>query len=164
MKKILALLLAVMMVLALCACGDAEETPAPAEEAAPAVDAAPAVADAAAPAVEGAASGEPAVEGAASGEPAAADTAAAGDLEAYKAYCLVYVQAGAPTEEQRATAVAAIEACTTVEEVESSTYLYPMFSYEMIMTYADWVAAGCPAADTSNMEEFNPAASGEAAA
>ena len=55
MKKILALLLAVMMLLALCACGDKEETPAPAVDAA-----APAV-DAAAAAVEGAASGEPAV-------------------------------------------------------------------------------------------------------
>ena len=57
-----------MMVLALAACGETEET---AAEATPAPEAAPAV-DAAAPAVEGAASGEPAVEGAASGEPAEA--------------------------------------------------------------------------------------------
>lgn len=136
MKKLVALLLAVMMVMALCACGDtAEETTAPAVEAAPAVEDAPAV--------------------------EAAPAAAAGDLEGYKAYASAYAEAGAPSDDEKAAATAAIAACTTVEEVEACTYLTPMFSNEIILTYDAWVAAGCPAADTSNMSMGDPSASGE---
>ncbi len=66
MKKILALLLAMVMILALCACGAKEEAPAEVvPEAAPAV--APEAAPEAAPAAEGDASGEPGASGEASG-------------------------------------------------------------------------------------------------
>ena len=119
MKKLIALLLAVMMVAALCACGDKAEAEAPA--------------------------------------------AVAGDLEGYKAYVTAYAEAGAPTDDERAAATAAIAACTTAEEVENCQYLTPMFSGEMILTYDAWVAAGCPAADTSSMSigDPNAGASGE---
>ena len=140
MKKILALVLAMVMVLALCACGAKEE--APAAEAAP---------EAAAP--EAAAPVEAA--------PAAAP---AGDVEGYKAYAAAFAEAGAPTEEEKANAAAAIAACTTAEEVEACTYLTPMFSGEMILTYDAWVEAGCPEADTSAMVAGDPSASGEASA
>ena len=136
MKKTVALLLALVMVLALCACGAKEEAPAEA----PAAAAAPAAPEAAAP---------------------AAAPAAAGDLEGYKAYCAAYAEAGAPTDDEKANAVAAINACTTAEEVEACTYLTPMFSGEMLLTYDAWVAAGCPAADTSAMVKGDPSASGE---
>ena len=129
MKKLIALLLAVMMVAALCACGDKAETEAPAAEA-------------------------PAAE---------APAAAAGDLEGYKAYVTAYAEAGAPTDDEKAAATAAIAACTTAEEVENCQYLTPMFTGEMILTYDAWVAAGCPAADTSSMSAGDPnaGASGE---
>lgn len=111
MKKIIALLLAVMMVMALCACGS--------------------------------------------------DKGGSADLEGYKAYVTEYAKAGAPTEDEKANATAAIAACTTAEEVEACQYLTPMFSGEMILTYDAWVAAGAPAADTSNMVKGDPGASGE---
>ena len=132
MKKLIALLLAVMMVAALCACGDKAETEAPATEA-------------------------PAAEA------PAAEAPAAGDLEGYKAYVTAYAEAGAPTDDEKAAATAAIAACTTAEEVENCQYLTPMFSGEMILTYDAWVAAGCPAADTSSMSigDPNAGASGE---
>jgi len=128
MKKLIALLLAVMMVMALCACGDT------AEEAAPA-------AEAAAPAAE----------------------APAADLEGYKAYVSAYAEAGAPTDDEKANASAAIAACTTAEEVEACTYLTPMYQNSVILTFDAWVAAGAPAADTSNMAMGDPnaGASGE---
>ncbi len=128
MKKIIALLLAIMMVMALCACGDKAEEPAAAE----------------APAAEA-----PAAE------------APAADLEGYKAYVTEYAKAGAPTDDEKEAATAAIAACTTAEEVEACQYLTPMFSGEMILTYDAWVAAGAPAADTSNMVKGDPGASGE---
>ncbi len=131
MKKLIALLLAVMMVVALCACGDTAEE---ATTEAPAVEAAPEAAPAAAPAA---------------------------DLEGYKAYASAYAEAGAPNESEKANATAAIAACTTAEEVEACTYLTPMFSNEIILTYDAWVEAGAPAADTSNMVMGDPSASGE---
>lgn len=67
MKKYLAIVLALLMVMALCACGDKAEEAAPEEAAAPAVEAAPA---AEAPA-EGGATGE---MGGATGEMAKLDT------------------------------------------------------------------------------------------
>lgn len=103
MKKILALVLAMMMVLALCACGGGEE-------AAPEAPAAPVAAPAegeAAPA-EGAASGEP------TGEPVAELFPADGyskDFEGYKAYAIDALKSdpNAPAEIVDMT-VAAIEA------------------------------------------------------
>ena len=165
MKKIIALLLAVMMVLALCACGDKEETPTEAvaaEEPAPAVDAAvPAVEGAASgePAVEGAASGEPAVEGAASGEPAAA--AVEDTFAAWKEYAAAYATAGAPTEEEKTSVANAILACSTYEEVTAISQMSVLLE-NVILSYDAWVEAGCPAADTSNMTAGDPNASGEA--
>ena len=130
MKKILALVLAMMMVMALCACGDTAEVETPAADDA-VVEAAP-----------------------------AAETAA-GDVEGYKAYAAAYAEAGAPSDDEKAAAVAAINACTTAEEVEACEYLTPMFSNEIILTYDAWVAAGSPAADTANMAAGDPSASGE---
>ena len=103
MKKILALVLAMLMVLALCACGAKEEAPA---EVAPA--AAPAEGEAA-PA-EGAPSGEP------TGEPVAELFPADGyskDLDGYKAYAIDALKSDehAPAEVIDMT-VAAIEAAT----------------------------------------------------
>ncbi len=143
MKKVIALLLAVMMIAALCACGSTTETTETTEAATP----------------------EPVAAETATEAPAeAAAPAAAGDLEAYKAYVSAYAEAGAPTDDEKAAAVAAIAACTTAAEVEECQYLTPMFSGEMILTYDAWVEAGCPAADTSNMATGDPnagAASGE---
>ena len=65
MKKLLALLLAVLMVMALCACGAKEEAPAEVAPAAAAPDAA--APGAAAPAAEGEASAEPGASGESSG-------------------------------------------------------------------------------------------------
>lgn len=107
MKKILALVLAMMMVMALCACGGGEET-APAEVAPAAPAAAPAEGEAA-PA-EGAPSGEP------TGEPVAELFDAAGyskDFEGYKAYAIDALKSdpNAPADIVDMT-VAAIEAAT----------------------------------------------------
>ncbi len=128
MKKILALLLAMMMVLALCACGEKEETT-PAVEDVAAVEEVPAAEDVAA--VEDAADTEPAPaaaeapaapEGDASGEPTGEPTGEpvaelfpadgySKDLEGYKAYA-----ADALKQDEHApadiveTTVAAIEA------------------------------------------------------
>lgn len=106
MKKIIALVLAMLMVLALCACGAKEEAPAEVAPAAPA--AAPAEGEAA-PA-EGAASGEP------TGEPVAELFPADGyskDLDGYKAYAIDALKSDehAPAEVVDMT-VAAIEAAT----------------------------------------------------
>lgn len=142
MKKVIALLLAVMMIAALCACGSTTETTETTEAATP----------------------EPVAAETATEAPAEAAAPAAGDLEAYKAYVSAYAEAGAPTDDEKAAAVAAIAACTTAAEVEECQYLTPMFSGEMILTYDAWVEAGCPAADTSNMATGDPnagAASGE---
>lgn len=103
MKKILALVLAMMMVMALCACGGGEEA-APAEVAPGAPAAAPAEGEAGAP------SGEP------TGEPVAELFDAAGyskDLEGYKAYAIDALKSdpNAPAEIVDMT-VAAIEAAT----------------------------------------------------
>ena len=118
MKKILALVLAMMMVLALCACGAKEEA-APAEVA-PAVEAAPAEA---APAVEEAApaEGEAApAEGTASGEPTGEPVAElypadgySKDFEGYKAYAIDALKSdpSAPADIVDMT-VAAFEAAT----------------------------------------------------
>jgi len=102
MKKIIALVLAMLMVLALCACGAKEEAPA---EVAPAAPAEGAVAP-----PEGAELGEP------TGEPVAELFPADGyskDLDGYKAYAIDALKSDehAPAEVVDMT-VAAIEAAT----------------------------------------------------
>ena len=120
LKKVIALLLTVMMIAALCACGSTTETTETTEAATP----------------------EPVAAETATEAPAeAAAPAAAGDLEAYKAYVSAYAEAGAPTDDEKAAAVAAIAACTTAAEVEECQHLTPMFSGEMILTYDAWVEA-----------------------
>lgn len=83
------------------------------------------------------------------------------DFDGYKVYAATYAEAGAPTDEEKGAAIDAIEACATVEDIENCEYLSPMFSNEIMMTYEDWVAAGSPAADVSNMVAGDPSASGE---
>ncbi len=140
MKKILALVLAAMMALALCACGSSGDT----EEAAPVDEAEPAVnvqADASVPGSD----------------------AAEGDLEAYKTYVIAYAAAGAPDEEEAANVEALVNACTTAEEIEAISQLTVLYENAGVLTYDEWVAAGCPEADTSSMVAGDPnaGASGE---
>ena len=106
MKKTLALILALVMVFALCACGGGK-----------------------------------------------ADAPASGgdDFAEWKAYLKEYVSAGAPTEELGKSLMAEVDAATTAEEMENIMGLGVMFSDVGVLRFADWVAAGKPAADTSNM-------------
>ena len=136
MKKLLALLLAAMMVFALCACGGGDKAEEPAAPEAPAADAA--APDAAAP-----------------------GAAAEGDLDGYKAYILAYAAAGAPNEEEAANVEALVNACATVEEVEAIPQFTVLFENAGVLHFDEWVAAGCPEADTSNMTMGDPSASGE---
>ena len=133
MKKILTLLLAMAMVLALCACGGSKaEEPAPAAEAAPA-----------APAAE------------------AAPAAAGDDFAQWKDYLKVYAAAGAPSEEAGQSLMAAIDAAATADDVEAIQQMDVMFSTVGVLHFDEWVAAGKPAADTSNMGDPTAAVSGE---
>ena len=135
MKKLLALLLAAMMVFALCACGGGNK----AEETAPEAPAAPAAApDAAAP-----------------------GAAAEGDFDTYKAYVIAYAAAGAPTEEEAKNVEDMINGCATVEDLEAIPQLTVLFANAGVLHFDEWVAAGCPEADTSNMTMGDPSASGE---
>ena len=139
MKKILALLLAMMMVLALCACGAKEEA-APAEVAA----AAPAAAEAAAPEAAAPAEGEAApAEGTASGEPTGEPVAelfdAAGyakDFEGYKAYAIDALKSdpNAPADIVDMT-VAAIEAAAD----ETAADFDMLISQGRILSYDEFV-------------------------
>ena len=132
MKKLIALLLAVMMVMALCACGGGSK-----EEAAPAADteaAAPAAAADAAPAAEGEASEEP------TGEPVAELFPADGyskDLEGYKQYAIDALRSDehAPADIIE-TSVAAIEAVTDGNDDSFSM----MINQGRIMTYDEFIA------------------------
>jgi hypothetical protein len=141
MKKIFALLLAMAMVFALCACGGSDDSAAATEttevaEAAPAAEA-----EAAAPADAG------------------------DDLDGYKAYVTAYAEAGAPTEDEAQAVADKISACTTVEEIEATSELTILYENAGVLTYAEWIAAGSPAADASAMERGDPNAgsgSGEA--
>lgn len=131
MKKILALLLAAMMALSLCACGGS--APAAEEPAAAPVAEAP-------------------VE-----EPAAGD-----DFAEYQDYVVEYTSAGAPTEEEAAQVAELVYACSTPEEIEAVEQLTVLYQNEVILTYADWIAAGKPAAETAGMGiDPNAGASGE---
>lgn len=144
MKKILAFALAAMMVLALAACGSsAEEAPA----------AAPAAEAPAAPAAEA-----PAAPAAA---PAEAPAAAGDDFEEYKVYVTDYTSAGAPTEDEAAAVAALVNACSTPEEIEAIDQLTVLYQNSIVMPYADWVAAGKPAAQTAGMGIDPNAGSGE---
>lgn len=131
MKKLFALLLAVMMVCALCACGGGDKAEEPAAPAVPA--AAP---DAAAPG------------------------AAEGDLDSYKTYILAYAKAGAPNEEEAANVENLVKKCATVEEVEAIPQFTVLFENVGVLRFDEWVAAGCPEADTSNMTMGDPSAGG----
>ena len=136
MKKILALIMALAMVLALCACGAKEE--APVEAAAPAAPAAAA---------------DPAAPGAAA--PAAEDT-----FTAWKEYAATIATAGAPTEEEKTSVAEAIMACATYEEATQISQMTVLLE-NVILSYDAWVEAGMPEADVSNISAGDPGASGE---
>lgn len=134
MKKILALLLAIMMIASMAACGDtAAETPATDVAAAPAEEVA-------APAEE-----------------------ATDDLTAWKNYLKEYAVAGAPNEEEGQTVSGLIDEAATAEDVEAISQLTVLFENVGVLTYNDWIAAGKPAAEAEGMgsEADNQAASGE---
>lgn len=141
MKKVIALLLAALMVLSLCACGSKEEAPAPAE--APAAPAAPAEAPAAAPApaveaVGGEASGE------ASGEIPAPEfyeptDAYAKDFEGYRQYVIdaFATDPGAPADLKEAYN-ASFEMMT--EETMGETSVANLVDLGLICSYEDFLA------------------------
>jgi predicted small lipoprotein YifL len=136
MKKFFALMLALVMVFALCACGGSAEEETPAAEVAAEPAAAP------------------------EAETPAEAPAAEGDLDGYKAYVLAYATAGAPTDEDAQAVADAVNACTTAEEVEAVSELTVLYENAGVLTYADWIAAGSPAADVSAMEHGDPNAGG----
>lgn len=72
-------------------------------------------------------------------------------LEDYKEYVAVYAAASAPNADEMATVDAYLVACTTADEVENCPYLTPLYINEVILYYSEWIAAGCPYADPSNM-------------
>ena len=108
MKKVLALILALVMVCALCACGGGSDSK---------------------------------------------DASAGGgdDFAAWKVYIKEYVVAGAPSEEAGKAVTEQLDAATTVEEVDAIPALSVMFGSVGALHYDAWIAAGKPAADTSNM-------------
>lgn len=138
MKKILALLLAIMMIASMAACGAKEEAPetvaAPAAEEASAAEAAP-----------------------------AAEEAPVDDLTAWKNYLKEYAVAGAPSEEEGQAVSALIDEAATVEDVEAISQLTVLFESVGVLKYNDWIAAGKPAAQAAGIgsEADKQAASGE---
>ena len=150
MKKILALLLAMLMVLSLCACGAKEETTTEAPAEAPAAEAAAAEAPVAPP--EGEASGEPSGEPPADVPVAAAQTneahggtAGATSEDDYKAYLkawLDYEQSVNSTmaDEMKAEFVAAIDA-GTLDVFPADMLFNGMLVTGAAMTYDEFVAA-----------------------
>lgn len=141
MKKTLALLLAMMMVFALCACGAADEA-APAEDttvgaADAAAEAAEVAAEEAAPAAEGEASGEASEEP--TGEPVAELFSADGynkDLDGYKAYAIDALKQDehAPADIVDTT-VAGIEAAT-----DGNDDAFSMLTNQgLILTYDEFI-------------------------
>lgn len=128
MKKLIALLLAVMMVAALCACGGSSESAAPAADTA----AAPA-----APAAEGATIGEPSEEP--TGEPVAELFPADGyakDLEGYKEYVIAALESDehAPPEIVEST----IEAINAATDGNDATFDM-MIRQGRILSYEDFI-------------------------
>ncbi|MCD8088905.1 MAG: hypothetical protein LUE22_10075 [Oscillospiraceae bacterium] len=143
MKKTLALLLALVMVFALAACGGSDDTAEPETETTETE------------AVEA----EPAAEAEAEAEPAAEE---GDDIDGYKEYVNAYAAAGAPDEEEAAAVAEAVNACATIEEIEAVSQLTVLYENVGMLTYADWVAAGKPAAETEGMvSEADQQASGE---
>lgn len=143
MKKTLALVLALMMVLCLCACGDtAEETTAPAVEAAPAADAAAAPAADAAPAVDGAAEGE--ATGEMSGEPQAKELySAAGYEKTFEGY-KSYVSDAMSTDEGNpflADELATVAAATEADYDATANPWAMQIEFGLILSYEDFLAA-----------------------
>lgn len=144
MKKIIALLLAAMMVFALCACGGGSAAPeAPAAEA-PAAEAPAAPAEPAAPAPEAPA---PAAEG--------------DDFEEWKAYLAEYAVNGAPDPAEGQEVADAILASATVDDVMAVPQTTVFFSGIGALEFDAWVAAGKPAADIANMGSPTGEPSGE---
>ena len=142
MKKLLALLLALVMVLALAACGGGSApAEAPAEEPAAEEPAAPA-----APEEPEAPAEEPAEE-------------AGDDFAEYKVYFGEYAAAGAPNDEERENMKNLIEGCEAFEDIEALQQSTVLFDTVGVLRFDEWLAAGKPAADTSNMG--SPDASGE---
>ncbi|MGM9615280.1 MAG: lipoprotein [Oscillospiraceae bacterium] len=139
MKKILALLLAIMMIASMAACGAKEEA-APAVEEAPAAEA-PAAEAPAAPAAE----------------------APTDDLTEWKNYLKEYAVAGAPSEEEGQAVSALIDEAATVEDVEAISQLTVLFENVGVLKYNDWIAAGKPAAQAAGIgsEADKQGASGE---
>lgn len=139
MKKILALLLAMMMLCALCACGGGEEA-APAE-AAPAVEAAPAEAAPAAPAEGEAAPAEEGASGEPTGEPVATlvepDASYSKDLDGYKAYVIDALKSdpNAPPDIIEMT----VENINAVTD-GNATDFDMMINQGLIVTYDDFLA------------------------
>lgn len=139
MKKTLALVLALMMVLCLCACGDtAEETTAPASDAA----AAPAADAAAAPAVDGAAEGE--ATGEMSGEPQAKELySAAGYEKTFEGY-KSYVSDAMSTDEGNpflADELATVAAATEADYDATANPWAMQIEFGLILSYEDFLAA-----------------------
>lgn len=139
MKKTLALLLALVMVLALCACGSKEETPA-AEAAAPAAEAAAPAAEAAAPAepavagVEGEASGE------GTGEPQSFELFDASGydktFDGYKQYLIDAINATGGPADILAGDIANIEAMT--EDTYADTTISMYLEFGLVVTWPEF--------------------------
>ena len=130
MKKYLALVLALVMVLALCACGDTAEEAAPAEET---------VAEEAAPAAEAEA-------------PVAEAPAAEGDWAGYQAYLKENNQ-GAPDADEFA---AQVDALASWDEIDQSTSPWDMLFSESgpyLSTYEEWLAGDIRTAAVSGMTD-----------
>ncbi len=117
MKRFIALALALLMVLALCACGGKEETPA--AEAAPAAPAAPAEGEAAPPAAGGEASGE------ATGEAQSFELFPMDGydktFEGYKQWAIAAINSTDGPPDIKAQDVANIEAMTEAEDTSATT-------------------------------------------
>lgn len=133
MKKLLALLLAMMMVFALCACGGGDKTDDAAAPAAPAADGAPADAPQGAVEPPEGASGEP------TGEPVAELFPADGyskDLDGYKAYAIEALKTDehAPADIVDST-VESINAATDGDDASFSM----MINQGRIMSYDEFV-------------------------
>ena len=143
MKKIVALLLAMLMVLALCACGAKEEAPAEVAPAAPA--AAPAAApDASAPGAAPAEAAAPEAAGEASGEVPAPDfyaptDAYSKDFEGYRQYVIdaFATDPGAPAD-LKESYNASFEAMT--EDTMADTSVANLIDLGLIVSYEDFLA------------------------
>jgi hypothetical protein len=144
MKKTLALILALVMVFALCACGGSK-TEEPAAPEAPAAAPEAAAPEAAAP--EAAAPEAPAAEG--------------DDFAEWKEYLKEYAIAGAPSEEAGKSVADAIDAAATAADVEAIPEMTVLFSDVGVLAFDAWVEAGKPAADTANMGSPSGEPSGE---